>query len=194
MKNRSKRMILLSMMALVLFFVPFFVKAAEEEKQEDNAATETENDKKVKVYLFKKEGCQYCNGALTFFTELAEDKEYGQYFELIRYDIVNEQSSADLLDDIAEYLNESIDGVPFIIIGEQTYPGYDLSGGWDDEIKEVIKSEYQKDPSERVDIVQNVINGVKKEANPLVECAVVVVTIGVVVLLIYARKRNSKNK
>ena len=100
--------------ALLLFalIVPFSVSAEEE----------TTDSSKVNVYLFRGEGCGFCASALSFFDSIEE--EYGKYYNLITYEVFKDVENAEFLNQVAEYLDTTISGVPFIIIGDKTYPGF----------------------------------------------------------------------
>lgn len=185
---KNTKILIFSLFACMLFIVPFFVNG---EEKENNT---TEADNKVTVHIFKREGCQYCAAALEFFNSLLKDKEYGKYFELVKYDIVTESESSKLFDELEEYLEETIDGVPYIVIGEERFPGYIES--WNEDIKSAIKELYETPVEERVDIVSNVINNVEKpdKSNTVVDLIVSAGIVGVVALLIYTRKKASLKK
>lgn len=180
---KNTKILIFSLFACMMLIFPFFVSA--EEKDEDT----TEASDKVTVHIFKRSGCPYCEAALEFFDELAEDKEYGEYFELAKYDVVSESESSQLFDELADYLDETIEGVPYIVIGEERFPGYTES--WNEDMKSAIKELYETPVDERVDIVSNVINNVAKpdKSSAVVEFAVCAGIVGVVALLVYARKK-----
>lgn len=76
----------------------------------------------VNVYLFYGEGCPYCEAAIEFFDSIEE--KYGSKFDLIKYEVWYNSDNSALMKDVASKLNQTVKGVPFIVIGEQSFPGY----------------------------------------------------------------------
>ena len=167
--------------ALLLFalVIPFSVNSEE---------TTSENSK-INVYLFRVEGCTFCASALSFFDSIEE--EYGQYYNLVTYEVWNDVENAELLNQVAEYLNTTINGVPFIIIGDKTYPGFQEA--WGEEIKQDIVNEYNKGVEERTDIVENVKNGVEPD-NTIISIISILFIIGIIAFIVFARKEKDNSK
>lgn len=171
--------------ALLLFalVIPFSVNAEE---------TTSENSK-INVYIFRGEGCDFCASALSFFDSIEE--EYGQYYNLVTYEVWKDVENAELLNQVAEYLNTTIKGVPFIIIGDKTYPGFQEA--WGEEIKQDIVNEYNKSVEERTDIVENVKNGVepdKSSTNTIISIISILFIIGIIAFIVFARKEKDNSK
>lgn len=169
----KKLKILVATLLLFVFAVPVLVNAEE---------ADTTSRSEVKVYLFRGEGCGFCAKALEFFESI--EKDYGKYYELVEYEVWNNTSNAEILDKVAEYLGTEISGVPFIIIGDNTYPGFDET--WGDEIKEKIISEYNKAEDERIDIVEEAQKEV--DYDNVVTTISVIAIIGIVAFVYFARK------
>ena len=119
------------------------------------AADDTSSDKKVNVYFFYGNGCGYCAKAEEFFDSLKED--YGDQFNLVMYETWYDEDNADLMQKVADARKEEVEGVPYIIIGNQSWNGYDSS--YDDEIISKIESEYKTAADERYDIM-NYVDGI----------------------------------
>lgn len=134
-----KKLKLLLVIALAVMVMPFNVFA-----DEDN--------EKVNVYFFRGEGCGYCEAGLEWFDEI-EDK-YGDMYELHTYETWYDEDNANLLDAVAEVRDESVQGVPYIIVGNQSWNGFDSS--YEDEILDKIKEEYKTDVEERYDVMNYV--------------------------------------
>ena len=171
--------------ALLLFalIVPFSVSAEEE----------TTDSSKVNVYLFRGEGCGFCASALSFFDSIEE--EYGKYYNLITYEVWKDVENAEFLNQVAEYLDTTINGVPFIIIGDKTYPGFQES--WGEEIKQDIINEYNKSVEERTDIIENVKNGIEPEKSStdvVISLISLALVAGIIAFIVVARKGNSDEK
>lgn len=116
---------------------------------------------KINVYLFKGEGCGYCANALEFFESI--ENEYGKYFNLVEYEVWYNQENAELMDKVEDYLDTKITGVPFIIVGNDTYPGFIYE--WGENITNSIIDEYNKEESNRIDIIKNILGEETKKTS-----------------------------
>lgn len=135
-------------------------------------------DKKpVNVYFFYGNGCPYCAEAEEFFDSIED--ELGDQFNIKAYETWHDSDNVDLMNDVAEARKEEADGVPYIIIGNQSWNGYTSS--YDDEIIDKIKSEYEKDADNRYDIM-NYVEALNKNAkdNYAADIAVVIALVLVV--------------
>ena len=133
--------------------MPFSVLAEGEENAENETETTdevSEESKEVKIYFFRGEGCPHCAEAEEWFQSIEE--EYGSKFEIVDYEVYNSQENSDLMDRVAEARDEEVTGVPYIIIGNQSWNGF--SAELEDEILSQIESEYETEPSSRYDIMQ----------------------------------------
>ena len=111
-----------------------------------------EETEEVNVYFFKGEGCGYCEAGLEWFDEI-EDR-YGERFKLHEYETWYDKSNAALMEAVAEARNEEVQGVPYIIIGDQSWNGFDDS--YKDEIIDRIRSEYKTAVEDRYDVMNYV--------------------------------------
>ncbi len=135
-------------------------------------------DKKpVNVYFFYGNGCPHCAEAEEFFDSIED--ELGDQFNIKAYETWYDSDNVDLMNDVAEARKEEADGVPYIIIGNQSWNGYTSS--YDDEIIDKIKSEYEKDADNRYDIM-NYVEALNKNAkdNYAADIAVVIALVLVV--------------
>ncbi len=131
-----------------LLIVPFTVLA----EGDTNNDSSNEDSRKVKLYFFHGNGCPHCAEAEEFFDSIQD--EYGDKFEIIAYEVWYNSDNSDLLQKIGEVRDESITGVPYIMIGNKSWSGY--SSELDSEIKEAINSEYEKEVADRYDIANYV--------------------------------------
>ena len=120
-----KQLKLLLVVLAVLFLVPFSVFADEEapaeqteQTTEEAQATETAEKTKVNVYIFRGEGCSHCAEALEWFDSIQE--EYGEYFNLVKYETWYDEENAKLMKEVAEKRGETAEGVPYIIVGDKS--------------------------------------------------------------------------
>ncbi len=187
---KKLKLFLVSLM-LFAFVVPFMVRAEGEDG--DSTTGEIERSK-INVYMFRGEGCGFCASALSFFDSIEE--EYGKYYNLVTYEVWNDADNALLMEEVADYLGVTIKGVPFIIVGGQTYPGFQES--WGEDIKSDIVEEYNKNDDERTDIIADLQNGATKDKSSTSDIVISVVSIlvigGIVAFVLFARKGNSEHE
>lgn len=107
---------------------------------------------KINVYLFRGEGCPYCHQALNYFHELG--KEYGEYYQLIPFEVWDHEDNEKILDDVASFLKKDADTVPYIVIGNHVF------GVVDDETKQNIKNTIKElyDKQDLTDVVKEFIH------------------------------------
>ena len=163
--------------ALVLLLIPFAASAKE----------------KVNVYLFRGEGCPHCEEALEFFDTLSQDEEYKDMYKLVTYEVWYDTENQELMKSVADALNKEVSGVPFIVIGTDSYNGYAAS--MDDKIKNTIKEAYESDDYK--DVVKEVSKGTytpEKYKFPVVPVAIVagVVILGVIGLVIFTGEKEEE--
>ena len=153
-----------------------------------------ETDDQATIYMFRGQGCGYCRKFLTFLSSISE--EYGKYFKLVSFEVWQDQDNSELMQQVGESLGEEIGGVPFIIIGDKTFPGY--AETYDEQIKDAIKELYDEEEKDRYDIFDDLGNASKKksekekkeekDANTAGVIAIVVIA-GVVALAVISRRK-----
>ena len=148
-------------------------------------------DKKVNVYFFRGEGCPHCEEAEEFFDSIKD--EYGKYFTIVDYETWNDEDNADLMQRVAKARDEEASGVPYIIIGDQSWNGY--TSDYDKEIKDKIKEVYDQDVKDRYDIMKYVKANKKAKkdySNDILSLILIVLVAGGVCTGIYfARKKTA---
>lgn len=151
-------------MYLVLLFAAFLVlpfavyaedededyEAPVEEVSEETTNSDSEADsKEVNVYFFRGQGCSHCAEAEEWFKSIEE--EYGSYFKIVDYETWYNEDNAKLMQEVADARGEKAEGVPYIIIGDQSWNGF--SESYTEDMINQIKSVYAQDVSERYDIM-----------------------------------------
>lgn len=162
-----KKMKLFLVLILALLMVPFGVFADDDDKKE------------VNVYFFKGEGCGYCAAGLEWFDEL--DDKYDDMYELHEYETWYDEKNANLMNAVAEVRGETVNGVPYIVVGNQSWNGFDENVG--KEILAKIKEEYKAE--ERYDVMDYVdeaalVKGPEKDDSIADDIAVTVLLLVVV--------------
>lgn len=170
-----------------LLVLPFGVFA------EEDASDVKEESKEVKVYLFYGDGCGFCEKAKTWFAEIED--EHGDKFELVKYEVWGNAENSKLMQAVAEARKEDAGGVPYIIIGNQSWDGF--TEEYEEPMLAKIKSEYEQEVSERYDIMNYVeLPGEEvKEDTTVRDILILLVLVGVVGLVsvgvIIARKQTN---
>lgn len=120
-----------------------------------------ENDNQITVYLFGSYACQYTKPVLEYLNSISD--VYGEYFKLMAFDVAQNSDNMDLYREVADFLGEEVRGVPFYIIGDKTYLGYNEEAK--DEIGKIIKAEY--DRFDRYDVFEAMAKqAAKQEEKP----------------------------
>ncbi len=138
---------------------------------------------KVNVYLFKKEGCPRCAEALEFFNGL--DEEYKSYFNLVIKDVSKTDTNA-LLKKVVNHFKVNMKGVPFMVIGNQTYEGFKV-GETEEQLKTAIKTNYE---NETRDVVASLMVNKKKNSSSIIWILLAII-VGIGFLMVMA-KDNKK--
>ena len=155
-------------------------------------------DDAINVYMFRGQGCPHCQEFLEFAASIVDD--YGKYFNLVSFEVWNDQTNAQLFQNVATALGEEAGGVPFIVIGDQTFAGY--STEFDQKIKTAIKDLYDTSTEERYDVFDHLgetgttkTTGEEEKTDSKNDAIVGVVTvliIGGIVAAAIVTRRNSK--
>lgn len=146
-----------------------------------------ETDDQAIIYLFRGNGCGFCKNFLTFLNSIVGD--YGKYFKVVSYEVWQDSNNEELMEEVAEFLGTSVGGVPFIVIGDQYFPGYTSS--YDETIKNAIMEQYENKNS------YDVMEELAKSKNKLDSSVVIIlwnfvfIAGAVTIILLYI---NSKNK
>ncbi len=104
------------------------------------------SDNKVNIYLFRGKGCAVCRSFLTYLNTLVD--KYGDKFQLVSFEVWFDADNNALLQKVAEFLDEKVEGVPFIVIGDKVFPGYAAS--YNSDIEKAITTLY--DSKDRYDV------------------------------------------
>lgn len=122
-----------------------------------NASTQKENDtklsedhnqnhtesirrepNKVNIYFFWGNGCPHCAEEFAFFKQI--EKQYGAYYQLYSFETWENEANAKLLTQFAKAMNESVSGVPYTVIGQESVIGFGEESKA--EILRLIKSQH----------------------------------------------------
>ena len=108
--------------------------------KEQTASDIKYNDEKINVYFFWGNGCQHCEALISYLNTLPE--EYDNYFDLYTLEVWYNEDNSKLMAELGDYLEQEINGVPCLIIGDQVFIGFREENK--EAIKDAIKKAYNK--------------------------------------------------
>ena len=134
------------------------------------------------IYIFRGNGCGYCERLLTFLGTIAE--EYQDKVNFVVYEVADNTDNWDLYEKVGAKFGDEVSGYPYMVIGTKVFNGYASSD--DEEIIETIE-EYAAEENP-YDVVAEVESGnldeVKIETENNATAIVLVFIFGVVIVLI----------
>lgn len=151
-----KNLKLLFLLVLTLLLIPFAVYAEEK----DSSKEDSKDVEKVNIYFFRGDGCSYCAAAEEWFDEISD--EYGDKFKIVDYETWNSEENFELMNEVADARGETVEGVPYIIIGNKSWNGF--ADDYKDAIISQINSEYKEDVDSRYDIMK-LVNKINKKVD-----------------------------
>lgn len=194
-----KKLKYLVVLLAILLIIPFGVYADDESSTESTESAETEetteestDSKEVNVYFFRGEGCSHCAEAEEWFESIEE--EYGDYFNIVDYEVWYDEDNSNLMQQVADLRGEDVEGVPYIIIGDMSWNGFDES--YEDDMIDKIKEVYAEDVDDRYDIMNYLdsSSSAEEEESYGSDIAVLIVIIlvagGIGAGIYFARKSN----
>lgn len=104
----------------------------------------------VKLYLFYGDGCPHCAAEKEFLKELEE--EYDN-LDIIMYEVWYNEENATLMDQVKDTLEKNNQYVPFTVIGETSFTGFNSS--FEDAIEEAVITCSNKKCTDIVSMVKN---------------------------------------
>lgn len=183
-----KKIILVLLLCLTI--VPFGAKAEKQkyntlnlegalsqEQIEFDFSNYKETKDQITIYLFRGNGCSYCRAFLQFLNSIVP--EYGKYFKVVSYETWYDQDNYKFMLEVSNFLGQPATGVPYIIIGDQVFPGYAAS--YDEQIKKAIVDLYNS--KDRYDVLEEMEKANAPVKNSSVNSLLIIVINAVVVIL-----------
>lgn len=128
-----------------------------------------ETDDQVIIYLFRGNDCEYCEDFIKFLNNNVE--EYGKSFKLVAFEVYENKENNALLNKVANYIGAKGEGIPFVVIGNKYFEGYDYN--YNDQILEAINKVYVEEVIDRPDIVESLNVQEKNKNAPSAEFKVI---------------------
>ena len=147
------------------------------------------------IYIFRGNGCGYCQRLLTFLGTIAE--EYQDKVNFVVYEVADNTDNWDLYEKVGAKFGDEVSGYPYMVIGTKVFNGYASSD--DEEIIETIE-EYAAEENP-YDVVAEVESGNLDEVKTEEESSsgiVLAFIFGVIIVLIlimgYTLNKKSPKK
>ena len=133
-----KKKLLYLFVLFSLMFIPNIVSGKEE----------------VNLYLFHSKDCSHCKAEREWLESIKDEYDYLNIYE---YEVTRNVDNSQLLQDVKERLSSTTKYVPFTVIGEKYFIG------WNEDNKDKILNEIENYNYKQRDIVYEVINGIEGE-------------------------------
>ena len=151
----------------------------------------SESDNQVVIYLFRGQGCSHCKDFLEYLNGIVEKQ--GKMFKLRSYEVWNNSDNNELKEKVVETLKIDATGVPLIVVGNDSFYGFDDSTP--KKLEKTINSEYKKKKSERYDVIKDASELQKKEekskkSNSAIILLIPIVLIAIIIFLSREPKQN----
>lgn len=122
----------------LLFLIPFTIEA-----------------KETNIYLFYGDGCPHCEALEEYLTDnYKNDKDVNIY----KYEVWNNKENQKLWNKVEAITGKEIKGVPYFIIGNKVYQGYNATPSWEETIKEAILEAKKTSYDDDVGVTLGIIN------------------------------------
>ena len=82
-------------------------------------------DNKINIYFFWGNGCPHCEEEFKFFESIKE--KYGNYYNLYTFETWYNEDNDKLIYTFAEAMDDEVTGVPYTIIGKESFIGFGSS-------------------------------------------------------------------
>jgi len=154
--------------------------------------TYSESNDQVTIYLFRGQGCSHCEDFLNYLNSIV--KTHGKMFKLRSYEVWENSDNNDLREKVVETLKIDANGVPLIIVGKQSFYGFD-----DDtpkKLEKALKSEYSKKKSDRYDVIKEATELQEKEAQRKKSNSAIILLIPIILIaiIIFLSREPKTNK
>ena len=147
------------------------------------------------IYIFRGNGCGYCQRLLTFLGTIAE--EYQDKVNFVVYEVADNTDNWDLYEKVGAKFGDEVSGYPYMVIGTKVFNGYASSD--DEEIVNEIETLISSD--DPYDVVAEVESGNLDEVKTEEESSsgiVLAFIFGVIIVLIlimgYTLNKKSPKK
>ena len=179
---------------LVSFFLVLGIAHAEVVSETLQDACETEglecvstkefDESLPNIYLFRGDGCPYCNELITFIDSIIDSYNVN----VVVYEVKDNKDNWSFYKKIGSLFNFTPSGYPYLVVGEKTFDGYASTD--DEDIKSAI--EELENAEEPYDAVQELDSNPKDETTN--DTAVIVIMACAIIVLGFYLVTKIKSK
>ena len=87
--------------------------------------TEKDTSGNRNIYVFRGDGCSYCQRLLTYLASIYDD--YSDEVNIVIYEVTGNRDNMNLYEDVAAKFGDEVQGYPYMVIGEEVFNGYTSS-------------------------------------------------------------------
>lgn len=115
---------------ITIFLVVFVIIVSNKPNINKNAKLSDITNEKVNIYLFWGDGCPHCKQEFEWL-----DKQDKKSFNLYGFEVWHNKDNVKIMNKFSKALNEEVTGVPYTVIGNKSYTGFN-----EDVEKEITKA------------------------------------------------------
>lgn len=148
-----------------------------------------DSEDKINVYIFRGSSCPHCLDEVTWLADNYQD--FKDYVNIVTYEVWNNNSNSKLMNVVAKYLKKNVSGVPFTIVGDQTFSGFseELGASIIEEAKKLYNSEEKYDIKNYINLEDGtIIDDGKKDSKAMIILLVSIIVIGGAILIYFVSK------
>ncbi|MBR1416229.1 MAG: hypothetical protein IJ572_00225 [Bacilli bacterium] len=146
-------------------------------------------DNKVNIYVFRGNSCPHCLDEIVWLANNID--EIGKYANIYTYEVWENKSNSKLMSTVAKKLKTNTSGVPFTVIGDQYYSGFQDSIGQSmlEQVKKLYETSDRYDIKKDINLEDGTIIGENKNTSSSATIILlVVVLIGGIALIYFVSK------
>lgn len=141
------RKIYLVLLMLLMVLIPIQVEALSKDYVDKvyNIVDKKQEDNKINVYFFNRDGCPHCAKEEEFFKTISEKYENVNIYS---FEVSKNSKNSNYLNKVKELFQDKSNGVPFTVVGEKSFLGYNSYIG--ENIEKTIQAylDEEKKPTE----------------------------------------------
>lgn len=184
------------LMIMILVAFPFVSVNAKTTKK---AAKEP-----INFYIFYGKSCGFCQKLHNYTATLENDKTINSKFRIVDYEVWYDENNSELMTKVGNYFDFDVDGVPFYVIGDQYFTGFNEETS-PEKIVKAINEEYSA--SDYVDVVAGIQDGSitvtdsnntgkvyneNKKKNDVVGYIILGITAAIVIAILFGRSSTGQ--
>ena len=154
MKNKIKYIIV----CLLIILIPYRVEAISKDYVDkvSEIVNITPEENKITLYLFYGEGCPHCAHEKEWLETIKD--EYGEYINIELFEVWKNTTNSGYMETVKQKFNQSKNGVPFTVIGEDVFVGFSntIQEQMEKTIKKYINEEVVEENTYKIPILGNI--------------------------------------